>query len=422
MINLGQGVVVVGGQWGDEGKGRVVDVMARYADAIVRFQGGNNAGHSLKIGDLSLVLHLLPCGIVRKDKLCLIGAGVVLDPEALLKEIAELDLLGFHVGPHNLQIAKNAHVILPVHKLIDHKREEVAKNPIGTTKRGIGPCYEDKISRFGIRVMDLLCEKILIERIKNILIERHSYSESSLKEILSWSLSFGQKLKPYLSDVGEIIHELLIKGKRVMFEGAQGSLLDVDHGTYPYVTSSNCLAGEAALGSGIGPKWLSDVILVTKPYCTRVGEGPFFTEADEETQNKWRQKGGEFGATTGRPRRCGFLDLPLLKYAARLNGATSIALTKTDILTGMGKIKVGVGYDNATNFLDAMSLFGQKQKVYPKYIELEEVPSFSPSVKNLNDLPFTVRKLCDLIEDFTLVKVNFVSFGAKRGDELWLNL
>ena len=309
------GIVVIGGQWGDEGKGRIVDSLASKSDVIVRFQGGNNAGHSLHFENKSLVLHLIPCGIVRPGKIAVIGNGVVIDPDVLFEEIENLRKLGFTISPDNLKISDRAHIIFSYHKKLDAEREQGSQF-IGTTKRGIGPCYEDKIARFGIRARDLLSEDILRKKIVNN--QRSRGFNDDLNHLLSQALGFARQLEPFLCDTGELLEKYLKDDKAVLFEGAQGSLLDVDHGTYPYVTSSNCIAAQAALGSGIGVKWLKEVLLVSKAYCTRVGEGPFFTELEPEQQEKFRERGNEFGATTGRARRCGWLDLSALKYAARL--------------------------------------------------------------------------------------------------------
>jgi adenylosuccinate synthase len=415
----GQGLVVIGGQWGDEGKGRIVDSLARDFQVIVRFQGGNNAGHSLHIGEQSIVLHLIPCGIMRADKVCIIGNGVVIDPEVLFEEIAALKKLGILCTPKNLKIAKNAHIIFPFHKFIDAKREE--SNKIGTTKRGIGPCYEDKIARFGIVAHDLICAEVLREKISNIL-EQRGLSKDLFLDLFNKAQVWGDILRPFLCDSGEYLEDRLKAGDKVLFEGAQGSLLDVDHGTYPYVTSSNCVAAAASLGSGVGMKWLDDVWLVSKAYCTRVGEGPFFTESRAEEQEYFRKVGNEFGATTGRARRCGWLDLPALKYAARINGATGVVLTKVDILNFLPSPKIALGYrykNSPISFLDACYL---KKEIEIDYLDLPKMEPMPKGAKKISDLPKAVQKICDLIEKEADTPVKMISFGPSRGQELMLSV
>jgi adenylosuccinate synthase len=419
----GQGVVVVGGQWGDEGKGRIVDSLAHDCDVIVRFQGGNNAGHSLHIGDQSIVLHLIPCGIMREGKVCVIGNGVVIDPEVLFKEIETLSAHKVFCNPKNLKIAKNTHIILPFHKLVDAARENRSESHIGTTKRGIGPCYEDKIARFGIMAKDLLSEDLLRAKLKNAMDNRTLYQHTAFEELLFTAREYGKKLAPFLCDAGEIIQSYLIDKKRVLFEGAQGTLLDVDHGTYPYVTSSNCVAAQASIGSGVGANWLSDVYMVSKAYATRVGEGPFFTEADPSDQERFRQKGNEFGATTGRPRRCGWLDIPALKYAVRLNGARGLILTKIDVLAGLGPIKIGMSYvsndKKDLSFLDALHLEQTGHKVTINYIELPKVDSMPEVVNHISEMPSSFRQLCSIIEKEISIPIVMVSYGPKRGQEFF---
>lgn len=417
----GKGIVIVGGQWGDEGKGRLVDIMADSCEVIVRFQGGNNAGHTIYIDKKTIVLHLIPCGILRKNKLCIIGNGVVIDPEVLLEEIEMLNFHGFSCDHKNLKISKNAHVIFPFHKDLDKRREESLTEMIGTTKRGIGPCYEDKAARLGIKINELANKEKIFTKITKILSERGEKKENIFKITKSYverAYDLGQIFQPYLVDAGEIIEEKLIFGAKVLFEGAQGALLDLDHGTYPFVTSSNCVAAQAAIGTGIGPGWLNEILITTKAYCTRVGEGPFITEADLKTQEKWRSQGNEFGATTKRPRRCGYLDLPALKYAARINGATGILLTKVDILAGLGPIRVAIGYENAKNFSEALSILENNLMVYPKYLELPKVDKFPNVISKFIDLPSSIKELCHLMEDFIGLKIKIVSFGKERGQEL----
>jgi adenylosuccinate synthase len=427
----GQGIVVVGGQWGDEGKGRIVDSLADYCDVVVRFQGGNNAGHSIYTGKCAQVLHLIPCGIMRPDKICIIGNGVVVDPEVLFQEISVLEAQGIACSPSNLRIAKNAHIILPFHRFIDAKREDGSLSHIGTTKRGIGPCYEDKVARFGITARDLLSDQLLRTRLANVFDNRGLEDESnkqaglSFDEIFFKARSFGQKLAPFLCDTGQLVDSYFREGRRILFEGAQGSLLDVDHGTYPFVTSSNCVAAQASIGSGVGMGLLDEVLMVSKAYCTRVGDGPFFTEASAQEQERFRKLGNEFGATTGRPRRCGWLDLPALKYAKRINGATGLVLTKLDILAGLGSIKIGTSYacDGKKNltFLEAAELHSWGRKIEISYMDLPSVEAMPSSIGHLSDLPHSFRQLCSVVEEEVGIPIRMISYGRERGQEFWID-
>ncbi len=408
----GRGLVVVGGQWGDEGKGRIVDTLSAQSFATVRFQGGNNAGHSLHFDNKSLVLHLIPCGIVRNKQLAIIANGVVIDPEVLLAEMAELKRHNIACSPLNLKISRHAHIILPFHKAIDSQRESEAKNKLGTTKRGIGPCYEYKVARLGLRAEDLLVRSRLVHKLESI------SQEAMLDQCLAW----GDQLGPYLVDSGELIDDLLGQGHQVLFEGAQGALLDIDHGSYPYVTSSNCVAAQAAIGSGIGPGWLKEVLMVSKAYSTRVGEGPFLTELDLASQEIFRKQGNEFGATTGRPRRCGWLDLPALKYAARINGATGLVITKFDILAGLGPIKVATAYRSASgktiSFAEAM--INSPETIEIVYQEFEPV-AYMPKINHLADMPQSMCQMIELIEKELALPIKMISFGKERGQEIFLS-
>lgn len=425
MQNLGKGEasVVIGGQWGDEGKGRIVDILAKDCDIVARFQGGNNAGHSLHFDNKSLVLHLIPCGIIHEEKVAVIGNGVVIDPLVLFKEIAILKELSIEVSPKNLKISRDAQIILPLHKSLDALREKNTNQPIGTTLRGIGPCYEDKVARFGVRASDLLSKHLLLKKIENIKNNRQvdlSYHVDFVDDYLA----YGQKIKPFLCDVGDYLENNLFLGKRVLFEGAQGTLLDVDHGTYPYVTSSNCVASQAATGSGIGCHWIKNVYLVSKAYCTRVGEGPFFSEANDEMDQEIRKKGQEFGATTGRPRRCGWLDLVALKYAKRVNGAKALILTKVDILQGLGPIKVVTSYkskdqDNIS-FSEALYLYNLGEKVDVEYKEFDPIDDFPTNVGHVDEFPSSLKNLLSFVEESLKIPVSMVSYGPKRGQELYL--
>lgn len=421
-LHFGRCLVVIGGQWGDEGKGRIVDTLAENSDVVVRFAGGNNAGHTLHIGNDQLVLHLIPCGIMRAEKICIIGNGVVIDPEVLLKEIDMLSKHGVRCDSSNLKISHHAHIIFPFHKSEDAEREARAHTPIGTTKRGIGPCYEYKIARMGITVADLLSVARMRNKFENIRNLQPSIS-FDIEKMIDLGRSFADRLKPFVTDTGDLLEHYLRDGKRVMFEGAQGSLLDVDHGTYPYVTSSNCVAAAAAIGSGIGPTWFDEILIVSKAYCTRVGEGPFFSEADADEQELFRSLGNEFGATTGRPRRCGWIDLPALKYAARINGATGIILTKIDILAGLNPIKIGMHYTidglSDHSFNNAMSAFLEQRPVKMVYKEFSMEGEMPESASSIHDLPRTMQKLIGVVEDYVGIPVRMVSYGPRRGQEFY---
>lgn len=425
---FGRGIVVVGGQWGDEGKGRIVDALAQDCDVVVRFQGGNNAGHSLHIGGTALVLHLIPCGIMRAGKVSMIGNGAVIDPEVLFQEMEVLLKHGVKCTSDNLKIARNAHVIFPFHKLIDTARENKPGSHIGTTKRGIGPCYEDKVARFGIVTADLLSRPILKKKLENVFNNRRLRDVSStitVESLIDWARMMGERLAPFLCDVGDLLHQYLMAGQNVLFEGAQGALLDVDHGTYPYVTSSNCIAAQAAIGSGIGAHWLKEVLLVSKAYCTRVGEGPFFSEAEPIMQERLRNLGNEFGATTGRPRRCGWLDLPALKYAARINGATGLVITKVDILTGLGTVKIGVGYScqgkKGLSFMEAMQASHEGLSIAMEYQELKSPHAMPSRAEEMSDFPETIRRICAMVEDFVGLPIRIISYGRERGQEFFVS-
>jgi adenylosuccinate synthase len=344
-------VVIVGAQWGDEGKGKIVDLFTSWADVVVRYQGGANAGHTLVVGGTKTVLHLVPSGVLHPGKRCFIGNGVVVDPEALAQEIDILKSRGLLVEPQQLTVSENAHVIFPYHKAIDVGREQKSgRMKIGTTGRGIGPCYEDKVARRGIRMRDLLKPEVLREKLKERIGEANAQiaalggEQVKLETVHADAARLGQKLAEYVGDASEKLAHEVERGKAVLFEGAQGTLLDVDHGTYPYVTSSNTVAGNAPVGAGLGPTCIDSVIGITKAYTTRVGNGPLPTELSDPVGDRLRTVGAEFGATTGRPRRCGWMDALVLRYAARVNGLSGLALTKLDVLTGFDKVQVAVAY------------------------------------------------------------------------------
>ena len=345
-------VAVVGTQWGDEGKGKIVDLYTERADVVARFQGGNNAGHTLVVGGRKTILHLIPSGILHNRKICIIGNGVVFDPVVFLQEIDELQKGNLFPHDTKLFISEKAHMIMPYHRSLDQAREaKSAGNKIGTTGRGIGPAYEDKVARRGIRVGDLFEEGLFREKLRQNLEETNFlltqlYGQAPLERdvIAAEYLAFAEKLKSYVADTSMILDDEIKKGKKILFEGAQGSHLDVDHGTYPYVTSSNTVSGNASCGSGIGPNTIHSIVGICKAYTTRVGEGPFPTELKDDIGDHMQKVGQEFGATTGRKRRCGWLDMVLLRHSVRVSGITALAITKLDVLTGLDKLKICIGY------------------------------------------------------------------------------
>jgi len=420
MANL----VVMGAQWGDEGKGKIVDLLTREADLIVRFQGGNNAGHTLVVGEKTFILHLIPSGILHKDKKCLIGNGVVLDPEILCQEIDNLSANGIEVTPERLVISKKTHLIMPYHKLLDAAREafKSGEDKIGTTGRGIGPCYEDKMARIGIRAGDLTKLELLRSKIKKALLEKNVilkelYNREPLdpEEVFKQIEPLAIRLTPYLGDVSAEIQNANNEQKAVLFEGAQGTHLDIDHGTYPFVTSSNTVAGNASAGAGTSPRALKKIVAVVKAYTTRVGSGPFPTEEKNEHGDYMQQKGSEFGATTGRKRRCGWLDLVILRESVRLNGPTDIALTKLDVLGGLEEIKLCTAYK-----YKGQTIYYPPQEenslaeVEPIY---ETVPGWKEDIstcQTFDELPENAKKYIQKIEQILNVPVTIISVGPER--------
>jgi len=414
-------VVIIGTQWGDEGKGKIVDFLTEKCDYVVRFQGGCNAGHTVVVDNEKYILHLIPSGILHKNKKCIIGNGVVLDPAGLLQEIETLRKKGIEID-NNLYISKNCHLIMPYHIAIEEQAEK--KKKIGTTKRGIGPCYTDKIARNGVRMVDLLYPEILRNKINanleiiNFLLA-NLYNAKPLQEqaIFNQYLEYAEKLKQYIADADIMINDAIDAGKNILFEGAQGTLLDIDHGTYPYVTSSNTIAGGACTGAGVSPRKINKIIGIVKAYTTRVGEGPFPTEIKEELGEKIRQKGGEYGATTGRPRRCGWLDLIVLKHSVRINGFTGIAITKLDILDGIEKLKVCVGYKYKDSIIEDFPKELQiLQNCEPVYEELPGWKDSTAGIKDYEKLPENAKRYLQFIEDFLKIKIQIISTGQKRDE------
>lgn len=414
--------MVVGTQWGDEGKGKVVDVLTEKADYVIRFQGGANAGHTLIINQKKYILHLIPSGIFRPHTVCVIGNGVVVDPEILVEEIEKLKKEGIEIHPKKLLISEKAQTIMPYHKALDIAREKKADaNKIGTTCRGIGPCYEDKVARRGFRLIELTNPQSFREKLKKILEEKNyllSYFEFEplkFEEIYEKYVEFGKYIKPFLTDVSKVLWEAHKAGKNLLFEGAQGTFLDIDHGTYPYVTSSNTVAGNACCGTGIGPTEINCVLGIVKAYTTRVGEGPFPTELKDELGEYLRERGGEYGATTGRPRRCGWLDLIMLKTAVRLNGITNLAVTKLDVLSGLDTIKVCVGYKHQDKIIDHFpSAVEELLKIEPIYKEFPGWKKDINKVKRFEDLPEQAKNYLKFIEDYLNVPMALVSVGPER--------
>ena len=422
-------VVVIGTQWGDEGKGKVVDLLASRADFVVRFQGGNNAGHTLVVNGEQTICHLIPSGILHDDKKCLIGNGVVVDPEVLLQEIEKLRGKGVSVTPERLILSEKAHIIMPYHKALDLAREAAkGKDKIGTTGRGIGPCYEDKMGRRGIRSIDLLEPDTLEEKIRSNLEEKNFLLSGLLdSDTLEFQPVFDQytemaeKLKPFISDVSMAIDLAVKTGKRILFEGAQATHLDIDHGTYPFVTSSNPLSGGVCAGAGVGPDKLHHIIGIVKAYTTRVGAGPFPTELLDKTGDYIQEKGAEFGATTGRRRRCGWLDLVMLMDSIRYNGLSSVSMTKLDVLTGLEKIKICVAYDCQGERLDHMPASLKKLSICtPVYEELSGWKEDISSARNLEDLPKAAQEYLARIESITEVPFSIVSVGPMRDQTIEL--
>jgi len=420
-------VVVIGTQWGDEGKGKVVDLLTARSDMVVRFQGGNNAGHTLVVEGRQYIFHLIPSGILYEGKKCLIGNGVVVDPEVLLEEMDRLKEAGISVGPERLSLSEKAHMIMPYHRAVDLARETAKGTAkLGTTGRGIGPCYEDKAARTGVRAIDLLDRDLLEEKVrsslkeKNFLLERFFRVEPlEVGPIVDSYFAMGLKLAPFITDVSLELDQALRAKKHILFEGAQGTHLDLDHGTYPFVTSSNPVAGSACAGAGIGPKQLHHVVGIVKAYTTRVGAGPFVTELTDETGDYIQSRGKEFGATTGRRRRCGWLDLVVVRDSVRLNGLDSLAITKLDVLTGLERLKVCVGYEIDGKRVNQRPASLQKMAAcIPIYREMPGWHEDISAVRKVSDLPDAARAYVKTIEEVMGVPVSIVSVGAGREDTI----
>jgi adenylosuccinate synthase len=421
-------IVIVGAQWGDEGKGKVTDLLAERADAVVRFQGGNNAGHTIvRDGGVEWKLHLMPSGILYPGKTCVIGNGVVIDPKVLTEELDGLRKRGVDVG--GLRISANAHLIMPYHLLLDLAGEQrLGSLQIGTTRRGIGPCYADKAARLGIRVQDLLDEKILKKKItaalepKRLMLRPHAKDpQLDLHAMTEEYLMFGHRLEKYITDTSRLIWDKLDAEQLVIFEGAQGALLDIDHGTYPFVTSSNPVAASACIGAGVGPKDIDEVWGVAKAYATRVGSGPFPSELDGALGEELRRRGGEYGTTTGRARRTGWLDLVALRYAARINSLTGLVITKLDVLSGLDTVRLGTSYRGPEGA--EFTHFPYHQSVlHHAEAEYEELPGWSEDLgdcRTLDDLPADARTYLERIAEYTGVPVVLIGVGPGRDQVIW---
>jgi adenylosuccinate synthase len=415
--------VIIGTQWGDEGKGKIVDLLAADADVVVRFHGGNNAGHTLVVNGEKTVLNLVPAGVLHPGRICMLGAGVVIDPEVLVGEIEALRARGYLTEDRWLRISEQAHLILPYHRAIDKARERMrGAGSIGTTGRGIGPAYEDKMARTGIRVGELFEEVEFREALERNVREKNAHLQAllgeaplSFDEILARCAGYRERLRPFVTDTGAELRDALAAGRRVLLEGAQGMMLDVDHGTYPFVTSSNCVAGAAAAGAGLPPRAIDRVVGITKAYTTRVGGGPFPTELDDALGARLRADGDEYGATTGRPRRCGWFDAVVVRQSVVLSGVDRLALTKLDVLTGIDPLRVCTAYELGGRRLDRPPATERAWgRVTPQY---EELPGWQESLvgaQHLADLPANARRYVERLEALAGARVALVSIGAQR--------
>lgn len=415
--------IVLGAQWGDEGKGKMTDYLAEEANVVVRYQGGNNAGHTVEVGEKQYKLHLIPSGILHDEKLNVIGNGVVVDPKAFFTEIDYLKEEGVKVTPEKLIVSDRAHVIMPYHKVLDKLKEKArGKNNIGTTGKGIGPCYTDKFERCGIRVCDLIDKEVFKEKLKDNIEMKNKYIVNvlggeplSFEEIYEEYSNYGEELKPFVKDTSVRVYNEIKEDKTVLFEGAQGMLLDIDYGTYPYVTSSNTTAGGVANGVGIGPNMITNAVGIAKAYTTRVGKGPFPTELEDETGEWIREKGHEYGVTTGRSRRCGWLDIVILKTSVRVSGLTSLAVTKIDTLAGLEKVKMCVGYKFNDEIIDYFpASLEDLAKCEPIYEEFDGWDESVANARSYEELHPNARKYLERIEELTDTRISIVSVGPRR--------
>lgn len=414
-------VIVVGTQWGDEGKGKVIDYLAEQADMVVRHQGGNNAGHTVVVGDAEYKLHLIPSGILYPDKLCVIASGVVVDPKVLLDEIAYLHTRG--ISTDRLRVSADAHLIMPYHELLDGLAEDRAgAHKLGTTRRGVGPAYMDKAARVGLRVGDLLRPATFAARLKRVLEEKnrllaraYDMEGFDFDDVLQTYLAYGEAMRPYIANTSVVINDAIDAGERVLFEGAQGTMLDIDHGTYPYVTSSHPVAGGACIGAGVGPTKITAVYGVVKAYTSRVGDGPFPTELTDALGNEIRERGNEYGTTTSRPRRIGWLDAVVLRHAARVNGLSGLAVTRIDVLSGLPELKIAVAYryqgELMYEFPDGLDILSEVEPVY------ETLPGWKEPIRDVRrfeELPAAAQAYLHRISELTGVPLALVSVGRER--------
>ncbi len=417
-------LAVVGAQWGDEGKGKLIDILSEGVDITVRYQGGNNAGHTVIVGDKEYIFHLIPSAILRPSKVCVIGNGVVIDPKALIGEIEGLKKRGLPMTSKQLKISANAHVVMPYHRVMDQLRESKRANKIGTTGRGIGPCYSDKVGRMGVRMIDLLNPTVLKAKLadnlnekNDIFVKVYNFKNYDFSEIFKEYMAYGRRLKPYICDTALYLNDAIDRKKTVLFEGAQGTFLDIDFGTYPFVTSSNATIGGVCAGTGVAPHKIGKVIAAVKAYTTRVGEGPFPAQFDAKMDEAVRQKGHEFGATTGRARRCGWFDSVLVRYAATISGASELAIMKLDVLDGMKELKIAVAYKykgkTYKDYSHDMEVLANAKPVY------ETVPGWDADtrgVRQYNKLPLNARRYLERLEALLKVKIKYISVGAQRDE------
>ena len=425
---MANSVVIIGTQWGDEGKGKIVDLLTDQAKAVVRFQGGHNAGHTLVIDGVTTVLHLIPSGVLRDNVKCLIGNGVVVSPEALLKEIKQLEDSGIPARDR-IVISESCPVILPYHIALDQAREIARGNQaIGTTGRGIGPCYEDKVSRRGIRLGEMMNKELFAKRLKEVL-EYHNFTLKhyfkveplDYQQVLNDALQQAEEIRALIGDIPAILHEMRARGEKIMFEGAQGALLDIDHGTYPYVTSSTTTAGGAAAGSGVGPRDLEYIVGIVKAYTTRVGSGPFPTELNEACGQHMGEKGHEFGATTGRKRRCGWLDMVSLNRSLKINSVSGLCITKLDVLDGLETLKIAVAYKfKGQEITNPPAGADNYEACEPVYIEMPGWQESTYGLQSYDDLPATAKAYLDKIKALSGVPIDIVSTGPDRAETIVL--
>ena len=422
-------IAVIGAQWGDEGKGKIVDLLAERFDIVVRYQGGHNAGHSVQIGNQSFVLHLLPSGIVHEGKTCVLGNGMVIDPKAFFEEADRLESQGIHITPERVKVSSRAHLILPYHRALDHTSEErLGNEKVGTTLRGIGPAYEDKAGRRGIRVADALVPEVLLSRIErnledaNRIIVAYGGEPLDADTMVMETAFLVERLAPFITDTSHFLNQAAASGKTILLEGAQATLLDVDHGTYPFVTSSSTVVGGALVGTGLAPKRLNGVLGIVRTYTTRVGEGPFPTEmleSDSELGQLIRERGREYGASTGRPRRCGWFDAFATRYAAEINGFTSVALTKLDVLDALDEIKVCVGYNLNGKKCESLPAVSQDlRRVEPVYETLPGWKSETLGITDLRELPPKAREYINFLSNQIGVEIGLVSTGPERSQTI----